>query len=217
MSSQGTICSGTLSAPEHACALRRWMRQASAPRLQAAATMLVGIVLAACSGPAYIDRSEGDPGLFTRALGPVVFEVGAELERTPPGCIAVLPFETVADTDENPGHAEHVRRAIYARLAPRAERDIELARVDEVIRALSVGERRNPALVGRALGCNTLVIGTVTEYRQRYLGLYSDVAVGAQVELIRRRTASVSGRAVMLRSAGAAGCPPLCLAWSKAP
>jgi len=62
---------------------------------------------------------------------------------------------------------------------------LELARVDRVLGALSPAQRRSHALVGAELGCDTLLIGTVTEYRRRYLGLYSDVAVGAQVELIR--------------------------------
>ena len=156
------------------------------PPLRLAAMLLSGVLLAACSGPAYVDRSEGDPGLFASALGPVVFEVDAELDRMPPGCIAVLPFETVVDTDPAlAGHAERVRRAIYAHLSPRAARDIELARVDATLRTLSRAERWNHALVGGELGCDTLLIGTVTEYRERYLALYSEVAVGAQIELIR--------------------------------
>ena len=83
------------------------------PQLRLAAMLLSGLLLAACSGPAYVDRSEGDPGLLARALGPVVFEIDAELDRTPPGCVAVLPFESVVHTDGAlAGHAERVRRAI---------------------------------------------------------------------------------------------------------
>jgi len=156
------------------------------PQLRLAAMLLSGLLLAACSGPAYVDRSEGDPGFLARTLGPVVFEVDAEFDRTPPGCIAVLPFETVVDTDGAlAGHAERVRRATYAHLSPRAARDIELAQIDATLRTLSRAERRDHAVVGGELGCDTLLIGTVTEYRERYLGLYSEVAVGAQIELIR--------------------------------
>jgi len=155
-------------------------------QLRLAAILLTSLTLGACSAPAYVDRGAGAPGLLARALGPVVYEVDAELERTPPGCIAVLPFETVAETREDmSGQADYVRRALYAHLAPRASRDVELARIDATLRRLSRAERRDHALVGRSLGCDTLLIGTVTEYRQRYLGLYSDVAVGAQIELIR--------------------------------
>jgi hypothetical protein len=186
------------------------------PQLRLAAMLLSGLLLAACSGPAYVDRSEGDPGLLARTLGSVVYEVDAELERTPPGCIAVLPLETVAETREDmSGQADHVRRALYAHLAPRAARDLELARIDATLRLLSRAERRDHALVGRSLGSDTLLIGTVTEYRQRYLGLYSDVAVGAQIELIRAEDDTRLLRRATSRSAGAAGCQSLHSRWSR--
>jgi hypothetical protein len=77
-------------------------------------------------------------------------------------------------------------------------------KIDGTLRQLSVAERRNHAVVGRALGYNTLMIGTVTEYRERYLGLYSDVAVGAQVELIRAEDGERlwEGRHVAISRAG---------------
>lgn len=176
---------------------------------QARLAMLVGmVVLSACTGPAYFDRSEGRPNAVAQALGPVVFEASAELARTPPSCIAIMPFPSVVEDDEAPaGHARRVRRAIYAQLAPRTARDVELAAIDARLDAMSPAQLRNYGLIGWRLGCGNLLFGIVTDYRERYLGLYSEVAVGAELELVRARDGEVLWRAEHVATTRGGGLP----------
>lgn len=94
-----------------------------------------------------------------------------------------LPATGAGDFDP----AERVRRAFYAELAPRDRRDVELARVDRMIGKLSADARDEPARIGKRLNCDALMLGRVTAYRAEFFGIYSLVAVGAEVRIVRAR------------------------------
>ena len=81
--------------------------------------------------------------------------------------------------------AEQVRRAFYAQLAPQGRRDVELALVDARIDALPEAARVDHARIGETLNCEALMVGRVTTYRGDFFAIYSRVAVGAEVKIIR--------------------------------
>jgi tetratricopeptide (TPR) repeat protein len=118
----------------------------------------------------------------------VVFQIHEAYKTNPPNCVAVLPFETaLEDTDKtiSVDQTEMVRRAFYAHLAPQGKRDIELPRVNFVLSKMSQVEQANLMMVGEQLNCGTVVQGKITEYGKTFYGLYSNVAVGANLKLVR--------------------------------
>ena len=176
---------------------------------------VTGFVLAACSAPLYVDRGDATQSDST-SLDRIVYQVHAGFVEDPPRCIAVLPFESHANSEQpvtglaspTPGAAsgsdqapeiedlaeadrpfigsgESVRRAFYAQLSLQGREDIELGRIDYVLAQLSGNERSDYASVGAALGCDALLVGSVTKYGSGFFGLYSNVSVGADVRIVR--------------------------------
>lgn len=87
--------------------------------------------------------------------------------------------------------AESVRRAFYAHLSLHGKEDIELGRVDYVLDRMPAAQRTDMARVGAALGCDALLVGKVTKYGSGFFGLYSSVAVGADVSIVRASDGAV--------------------------
>ncbi|MFN3077482.1 MAG: tetratricopeptide repeat protein [Alphaproteobacteria bacterium] len=166
-------------------------------RVFLSATM--GMLLVAMAGcdhsPAYIDRA--NPPLLGSLdfVWPVEFQVFKAYRDAPPTCVAVQPF-TFPQTNEKPVEkpvdkpsaldpTEIVRRAVYGHLAAKGTRLVELPRVDFVRRDLSATERNETKVLGAKLNCDALMTGEVTEYDSTFFGLYSRVAVGANLRLVR--------------------------------
>lgn len=134
------------------------------------------LLLAACSTPVYVDKAKGGPE--DAWPNRVVFQVHPAWKQAPPDCIAILPLEAAQGSD--PAASDSVRRALYAHLAPQGKRDVELARVDFIAR-----HEPEPARLAERLRCGTLLSGTVTDYRSSFYGVFSRVAVGARLRLVR--------------------------------
>ena len=144
--------------------------------------------MAGCAGPLYVDKGKEGPSTYGKPFNRVVFQVYDAYKSLPPDCIAVLPFETSSkDAGEKISveQAETVRRAFYAHLAPQGKRDIELPRIDFVLSKMEEVERKNLMTIGEKLNCGAVLQGRVTEYGSNFYGLYSKVAVGADLKLVR--------------------------------
>ena len=144
--------------------------------------------LAACAGPSYVDEADKD-AVAANPFSKVVYHVSDAYKSEPPECVAVLPFKTPGEgasaaEDITFDQTETVRRAFYAQLAPQGKRDVEIPRVDFVLKQMSKADRKNYALIGKKLNCDALVIGEVTEYGSSYFAVYSRVAVGADLKMI---------------------------------
>jgi len=154
----------------------------------------LSLLLVACSTPSYVDRSKGGSSSIGDPFNSVVFEVYEAYKTTPPNCVAVLPFKTSAkDVGDkiSVDQTETVRRAFYAHLAPQGKRDIELPRINFVLSEMDEVEREDVKIVGERLKCEALVQGQVTEYGSNFYGLYSKVAVGADLKLVRANDGEV--------------------------
>jgi len=105
---------------------------------------------------------------------------------SPPPCVAVMPLEAAARDDKIlPSEVDAVRRAVYAHLAPQGRRVEKPARVDFVLGKLDPAQRGDLALIGKRLDCGALIEGKVTEWSSHFFGIYSRVAVGAELKMVR--------------------------------
>jgi tetratricopeptide (TPR) repeat protein len=107
-----------------------------------------------------------------------------------------------------------VRKAIYAHLAPQGRRVEKLARVDFILDQMEPADRGNLVLVGERLGCEALITGRVTEVSSHYYGIYSRVAVGADLKLVRAADGAVlwEGQHVAAIHGGGVPVDPISLA-----
>ncbi len=167
----------------------------------------LAFALTGCAGPTYVDRRGAEPGLIAKVQEPVTFEVGDQYARTPPACIAILPFTVAVDEDGAWRQAIEVRRAIYAQLAPLPPRDIELARLDALLERMSPAERRDYAALGGRLRCDAVLIGTLLEAHESYYALYSEIVVGAELELVRAQDGEMLWRASHIASSRGGALP----------
>ncbi len=141
-----------------------------------------------CASPSFVDKGKDGSSASSDPFNSVVFQVHDAYKNSPPNCVAVLPFETSSkDTSETitVDQTETVRRAFYAHLAPQGKRDVELPRINFVLSKMNEADRTNILMVGEQLNCAAVVQGQVTEYGSNFYGLYSKVAVGADLKLVR--------------------------------
>ena len=107
-----------------------------------------------------------------------------------PKSLAILPFSNKTD---QPGIEKFVRATFYSHMSPYPYRDIELQVIDRTLRRHRLydsGKLRKTRIkkLGRLLKCEAVVFGEVSEYKRLYAGIYSQMAVGASVEMWDTRT-----------------------------
>ncbi len=103
--------------------------------------------------------------------------------RNPPKSIAILPFGNQTESEDI---HEFVRTTFYSHLCAQPYKDIELHEVDRKLRYHNLTHyadlsQKSARRLGQILGCDAVVVGTVTEYQRLYAGLYSQIAVGASI------------------------------------
>jgi len=181
-------------------------------------TCALALAAAGCGTPTYVDQGLQESDASGGFPGQVAFRVYDAYTRQPPGCVAVLPFAvppgSESQADLRIDQATTVRRAIYAHLAPQGKRDVELARVDFLLARSGIEAEGDPKALGAALGCSSVLRGQVTEYGSQFLGVYSRVAVGADLELVRTTDGAVlwEGRHVAESHGGSVPLSPIGLA-----
>ncbi len=148
------------------------------------------VVLAGCASPSYVDKMDSNGDASANPFSKVLFHVYDSYNNNPPDCVAVLPFKTPKggnpkDEKITFDQTSAVRRAIYAQLAPQGKRDVEIPRIDFIIDKMPAADRTDMALIGEKLNCDAVITGEVTEYSSRYLGIYSRIAVGADLKMTR--------------------------------
>jgi hypothetical protein len=103
--------------------------------------------------------------------------------RNPPKSIAILPFGNQTESEDI---HKFVRTTFYSHLCAQPYKDIELHEVDRKLRYHNLTHyvdlsQKSARRLGQILGCDAVVVGTVTEYQRLYAGLYSQIAVGASI------------------------------------
>jgi len=154
------------------------------------------------------------------AVNPVLFKIEESFRTSPPNCIAILPLKDVTASEsvksqivaKNPiSHTsqtvrvtnnsqtsialndeilEQMRWNLYSHLAPHSYRDVELAKVNQVVTDLG-SESSNYSAIGSALNCDALLMGEVIDYSSDHLGFYSQSSIGVRMKLIRAKNNDV--------------------------
>ena len=107
-----------------------------------------------------------------------------------PSTVAILPF---ANETKEKGIEVAVRRAFANNFSSKNYRDLKLPTVDEKLIRYEKGAGKaaadsSPAELARALGCDGLVYGKVTDYQWIYAGVYSQIGVEAEIWLVQAKT-----------------------------
>lgn len=147
--------------------------------------------------PSFINEENPEENRMGVNISPVHFRTSQEFNNSPPQCIAILPLvselkskvvkagtepeKPVVLTEEQ---LKKIRWILYSHLAPFPFRDVELNKVDEIVKIQSMSEN-NYHLLGKALHCDTLLVGEVTAYATDFLGFYSHTSIGTKLKLIR--------------------------------
>lgn len=107
-----------------------------------------------------------------------------------PRSIAVLPFGNKTEVHDI---EDFVRVTFYSHLCAHPYKDIELQLVDQKLRQHNITDYEKLRKVsvkklGRILGCDAVVFGEVIEYEKFFVGIYSQIAVGASITIWDTRT-----------------------------
>lgn len=87
-----------------------------------------------------------------------------------------------------------VRQMLYGFISTHRPRDVELGRVDRVTGGCPVTNPARYRLVAQELGCDWLLTGRITTFEVDYFGIYSNIRIGAELELVRASTGKVIWR-----------------------
>ena len=152
--------------------------------MNAARNLPLVLALAAvtgCASPTYVNKGEGETGWL--GMNEVVFQVHDAYKAGPPDCVAILPLtiKTPSQPMATPEDAAKVRVSLYAHLATQSKRGVRLERIDHVLNQVK-GDRK---ALAEQIKCVTLLEGEITEYGTTFLAMYSRVAVGIDIKMVR--------------------------------
>lgn len=107
----------------------------------------------------------------------------------PPKTIAILPF---VNRTRNPEIADILRIVFYCHLSAQPYSDVELHIVDQKLSTLNQTDaiqiqKLTPQVLGRLLGADALIMGEITEFQRIYLGVYSQLSLGASISVVDTR------------------------------
>ncbi len=107
-----------------------------------------------------------------------------------PKKVAVLPFENLTGDREL---EELVRRSFYSHFALKKYSDIELTEIDRALQILQSDSLRQwrdlpPQVLGNLFQADFLVYGNVMEYSKFFAGVYSQVSMKVQIEMVECRS-----------------------------
>jgi hypothetical protein len=142
------------------------------------------------------------------------FEVSDRFKTNPPRKIAVLPFDNLVGGNYilneipiprfskekgekwNWTYANRLRRFFFGHLAAREFQDIELMYIDKTLQKLQILtpndlEAVPPQELGRILGADALIYGKVTDYKNSYYALFSQIRIGLRIRCVSTEDGSV--------------------------
>ena len=118
------------------------------------------------------------------------YEVSPYMEKHRPVSVAILPF---VDRSRSKKGVDVVRKGFYNHFSSMPFRDMELYRVDELLEkaALRDAEAVNvssPQDLGKILGVDAVIYGTVSNFDKLFAVMYSHVSVGAEIKMYDTKT-----------------------------
>jgi len=107
-----------------------------------------------------------------------------------PSLVAVLPMDNFSpDLDASP----LIRPIVQERIRAKGYNSLPLSQVDTILKENGVLVSHDvymftPQQLGKILGVEALVYGTITEFNKRYALIYSDIKVRLRLEMVDART-----------------------------
>lgn len=125
-----------------------------------------------------------------RTLFKGTYKVDPFIEKAKPQTVAVLPFLNRAESKQG---QEEVRRGFYNHFSSLPFRDMEIHRVDNLLRKAGIADpeaiARTPATeLGKILGVDAVVYGEITDFDKLFAVVYSAVSVGAEIKMYDTKT-----------------------------
>jgi len=113
------------------------------------------------------------------------YKVDPYMEKHMPRTVAVLPF---VDESKSQKGAEAVRRGFYNHLSSLPYKDMELFRVDHLLRKAGLADpvevhKISPEKLKEILNVDAVIFGTISNFDKLFAGVYSQVSVGAEIKM----------------------------------
>ncbi|MBA4397769.1 MAG: hypothetical protein C0394_10390, partial [Syntrophus sp. (in: bacteria)] len=131
-----------------------------------------------------------------RSLFEGTFEVDPSMADRKPRTIAVLPFVNQAKSQEG---SETVRKGFYNHFSSLPFKDMELCRVNEVLRKAGLEDpavinQTSPQDLGKILNVDAVIYGTISNFDKLFAVIYSNVSVGAEIRMMDTQTGKMLWR-----------------------
>ena len=113
------------------------------------------------------------------------YKVDPYMEKHMPRTVAVLPF---IDESKSQKGAEVVRRGFYNHLSSLPYKDMELFRIDHLLRKAGLADpvdvhKTPPEKLKEILNVDAVIFGTISNFDKLFAGIYSQVSVGADIKM----------------------------------
>ncbi|MEA3429335.1 MAG: DUF799 family lipoprotein, partial [Thermodesulfobacteriota bacterium] len=113
------------------------------------------------------------------------YKVDPYMEKHMPRTIAILPF---IDESKSQKGAEVVRRGFYNHLSSLPYKDMELFRIDHLLRKAGLADpvdvhKTPPEKLKEILNVDAVIFGTISNFDKLFAGIYSQVSVGADIKM----------------------------------
>lgn len=107
-----------------------------------------------------------------------------------PVSVAVLPFVNLSEKKEA---VDVLRRGFYNHFSSLPFRDMELYKIDDLLGAAGLADpdliaQKTPQELGKILGVDAVVYGSISNFDKFFAVMYSQVAVGAEVKMYDTKT-----------------------------
>ena len=152
---------------------------------------LCSILLQACSTKYIEQKKIGTKNKnFNNPLqSKVYFKLSDNFKANKPSCIIVLPTKSKINSNEfivgpdNMQFDKIIRKSIYAHLSALNYRDIELSRIDYIIKKNNYYTHNEYLTLASDLSCDGVLEIEISRFNYSYLGLYSSINVDIAVKL----------------------------------
>jgi parallel beta-helix repeat protein len=118
------------------------------------------------------------------------YKVDPYMEKHKPHTVAILPF---VDKSRSQKGTETVRRHFYNHFSSLPFKDMELYRVDHLLRKAGLTDpeaiqNTKPQDLAKILNVDAVIYGTISNFDKMFAVVYSQVSVGAEIEMYETKT-----------------------------
>lgn len=150
--------------------------------------------------------------LLSCSSSPIYYDVGGVsslINKKAPLRVAILPFENLTS---EPNWEDVLRVSFYNHFSSKNYIDIELNVVDRAISSLEKSTGKgfreiSNSRLGEVLNADILIYGRLNSYNRYFLGLYSQISITVQVELVDAKTGNVIWKRSLTKRSHEGGVP----------